>query len=62
MVREIGGLRGFFLRRGYDPRRLPKSVIEIKSAEMLDRRLDDKFILVATIQLIDDLKRDGEGE
>jgi superfamily II DNA or RNA helicase len=59
LARELGGLRGFFPRHGFDAAALPKSVRRVSTASDL-ADLPERGILVSTIQLIDDLTRSPE--
>lgn len=54
---ELGGTRGFFLRRGFDAGRLPKKVLPIRSASDLPKTIPTGTILVSTIQLVNDMAR-----
>ncbi|MCA0367232.1 MAG: DEAD/DEAH box helicase family protein [Proteobacteria bacterium] len=53
---ELAAKRGFLQRKGYAPETLPKTVIHLRSSADIPEVLPEG-IYVATIQLIDDLKR-----
>lgn len=55
LAKELGAERGFFLNRGYHADNLPKRVQILKSAQDLPIPLPGRVILVATIQLIDNM-------
>jgi superfamily II DNA or RNA helicase len=52
---ELSARRGFFLRSGFGPDRLPKKVIALNSASDVPQKIPEDAILVSTIQLINDM-------
>lgn len=52
---ELSARRGFFLRSGFKPEDLPKTVVALNSARDLPQRLPDAAIFVSTIQLVNDM-------
>jgi superfamily II DNA or RNA helicase len=56
LARELGGLRGFFPRHGFNAAALPRTVKRVSTANDL-AALPERGILISTIQLIDDLTR-----
>lgn len=59
LAKELGGVRGFFPRHGFDAAALPKTVKRVSTAiDLAD--LPERGILVSTIQLIDDLTRSAD--
>jgi superfamily II DNA or RNA helicase len=62
LVAELSARRGFFLRSGFKPDNLPKTVIALNSAHDLPRKLPDNTILVSTIQLINDMARNRSAD
>ena len=52
---ELSAKRGFFLRSGFTPDSLPKKVIALNAATDVPAKIADGTVLVATIQLINDM-------
>jgi superfamily II DNA or RNA helicase len=57
LAAELAATRGFLKRAGYVPTSLPKHIVTMDSAASLPAPLPTDLILVATIQLIDDMAR-----
>ncbi|MGY3499177.1 DEAD/DEAH box helicase [Bradyrhizobium sp. USDA 4502] len=62
LARELGGERGFFLRSGFGPNDLPKSVLLLESASDLPDNIAKGTIFVSTIQLINELARNRSAD
>lgn len=56
LARELSARRGFLKRQGFTPETLPRTVIDLRSSADIPDPLPEG-IYIATIQLIDDLKR-----